>query len=252
MQDPSITGSPFEESLGTAISARIDAATVQQPVLPSYPNGLQVHPQSWRDAAVPLRHAAAGLSEGVGEGFGRLRRELGKVTKSPRTSDVPRHAKDSLTFDENEVVSVHHDGNTEGGATSASLRAPRSQPGDSSTGSESTLSTANVGLDGADSIEEWQESEVANEVAEYEAFETFGLGVVGEMDEDSQSVRKPRSKTTSRRPPLHQQASSSMAQPPQQLLEEFDEPPPRPVPKDRTSSIGASGRHSRRRPPPPI
>lgn len=174
VQDSSITGSPFDEPLSTAIHARLEPTPIQPPVLPSYPNGLQPHPGSWRDAAVPLRHAAVGLSEGVGEGLGRIRRELGKVAKHPRRSTRKR---DSLTFGEKDTVS-----------SVAEAGCPeQTQQGDSPVESGSTASTTNVATEATDTWDEWREMEVADDVAEYEAFETFGLGVVGEMDEDHES-----------------------------------------------------------------
>lgn len=179
VQDSAITGSPFDEPMSTAIHARLEPTPMQPPILPSYPNGLQAHPQSWRDAAVPLRHAAAGLSEGVGEGLGRLRRELGKVAKTPRRGARKR---DSLTFDEKDAVSPVTDA-----SHSEQSAARLTQPGDSPVESGSTVSTTNVATDATDPWDEWRETEVADDVAEYEAFESFGLGVVGEMDEDHET-----------------------------------------------------------------
>lgn len=203
-QVSSTAGSPFDEPLATAIHARLESAPMQPPVLPSYPNGLQVHPQGWRDAAVPLRHAAAGLSEGVGEGLVRLRREIGKVAKSPRGG--PRK-RDSLVFDEKDAVPpVSEAGLSEqAGAVNAGRHA---QQGDSPVESGSTASTTNVPTEATDPWDEWRDAEVADDVAEYEAFETFGLGVVGEMDEDHESSGQ----HTMRQ--IRQQPQSMPSQPP--------------------------------------
>ncbi|KAF9517475.1 hypothetical protein BS47DRAFT_500214 [Hydnum rufescens UP504] len=171
-------GSPFDEPLASAIQARLDPPPSEPGVIPSYPNGLHVGPNSWRDPTLPLRHAAVGISDGVGEGLKQLRRELVKVAKSPNKNSTVR-APTALTFDEHDAVDVE-DGD-QGHHT-------QSMTEESSGGSESTLSTANV--DPPDIWEEWREAEVANDVAEYEAFESLGLGIVGEMDED-QPFRRP-------------------------------------------------------------
>ncbi|KAF8328203.1 uncharacterized protein EI90DRAFT_1616602 [Cantharellus anzutake] len=151
-QGPPKSGSALHEPLASAIHARLDPALSRPPVLPSYPNGLHSGPTSWRDAALPLRHAAAGISDGVGEGLGRLRREIGKVAKSPRKGG---RGPNSLTFEETDNLEAHQL--------------------DRSTG-ETTVTTT------LDAWDEWHE-DIGQEVAEYEAFESLG-GVVGEMDED--------------------------------------------------------------------
>ena len=174
-------GSPFDEPLASAIQARLDPPSSEPGVIPSYPNGLHAGPNSWRDATVPLRHAAVGISDGVGEGLKQLRRELVKVAKSPSKNNSVR-APTTLTFDERDAVDAA-DADNLGHHTHSTAE-------ESSGGSESTLSTSNV--EPPDMLEEWREAEVADDVAEYEAFESLGLGIVGEMDED-QPIRRPDS-----------------------------------------------------------
>lgn len=219
VQDTAITGSPFDEPMATAIQARLEPTPLQPPVFPSYPNGLQPHPQSWRDATVPLRHAAAGLSEGVGGGLGRLKRELGKVSKSPRA-----RKRDSLIFDEHDAISpVVEESGTERPVATVGL----------STGSESTVSTTNPVVANHPDFDEWRETEVADDVAEYEAYETFGLGVVGEIDEDHKSLRSSGSQILQQ----HPQVASAVHAESQNI-------PPRPPAKSPTTKRS-------RRPPPP-
>ena len=186
IQDTSLTGSPFDEPLATAIHARLEPTNSSVvPVLPSYPNGLQMHPSSWKNTTTPLRHAAAGITDGVGEGLGRLRRELGKkATKGGRK-------RNSLTFDEQDAVVPEEDdedfaalgveGNIAPPKAPPKKTIPTRAPAGTSTGSESTLSTANAASATGD-LDDWRETEVADDVAEYEAFETF------EMDEDHHRV----------------------------------------------------------------
>ena len=152
-------GSAFDEPLASAIHARLEPAPSRHSVLPSYPNGLHSGPIGWRDAAVPLRHAAAGISDGVGEGLGRLRREMKKVAKSPRRGD--NLGSSSLSFNEPDTLEV---------------RVYEPNPQD-------------AGIEGAAALDVWDEwhEDVGQEVAEYEAFESLG-GVVGEMDEDCDLV----------------------------------------------------------------
>jgi hypothetical protein len=227
VQDSSAIGSPFDEPLATAIHARLEPTPMQPPVLPSYPNGLQVHPQSWRDAAVPLRHAAAGLSEGVGEGLVRLRRELGKVAKSPRGG--PRK-RDSLVFDEKDAVPPVTEADHSEHAGAAANAARHDQQGDSPVESGSTASTTNVPTEATDPWDEWRETEVADDVAEYEAFETFGLGVVGEMDEDHES-----SGQNARRQLRQQLELTSPQLPGQPGTQGADRPPAKPVPNPQAT-----------------
>lgn len=167
--------SPFDEPLASAIHARIDRTLSD--VIPSYPNGLRSSPGNWIDAA-PLRYAAVNISDGVGEGLGRLKRELGKVAKSPiggkhaPMKNIPNAPGDSLMA----------------GADNIQLGAPDLINWNDSLGAEDLAS-----LDFQDGWNE--EDDVEQTVAEHEAFEH--IGVVGEMDEDR--ITTPDAKTTRKR-----------------------------------------------------
>lgn len=74
--------SSFDEPLSSAITSDLSALMASSPpVIPMYPNG-RVGSGQFR-APLPVNRMAAGLSEGMSEGLGRLRREIGKV-RSPR------------------------------------------------------------------------------------------------------------------------------------------------------------------------
>lgn len=70
----------FDEPLASALSGDLRHLSPSPPVIPMYPNG---PPSRAYRNAVPIRNVAAGISDGMSEGLGRLRREIGKV-RSPR------------------------------------------------------------------------------------------------------------------------------------------------------------------------
>jgi hypothetical protein len=73
--------SSFDGPLASAMSASIgDYAKPSPPLLPMLPNG--THVSRFRNP-IPIRTVTAGISDGVSEGIGRLKREIGKV-RSPR------------------------------------------------------------------------------------------------------------------------------------------------------------------------
>ncbi|EIN05352.1 hypothetical protein PUNSTDRAFT_127829 [Punctularia strigosozonata HHB-11173 SS5] len=99
---PSSSSSGFDEPLASAMSAGLDYdSRSSPPVLPMYPNGLGGGGSSLpKGYGVPIRSMAAGLSDGMSEGLGRLRREMGRV-RSPRM--VPVQGSEGpvpLEFDE--------------------------------------------------------------------------------------------------------------------------------------------------------
>lgn len=95
---PSQSGfaSSFDEPLASALSGDLQQLNPSPPVIPMYPNGPSS--RSYRNP-IPIRHVAAGISDGMTESLGRLRREIGKV-RSPRL--VPKRDSMSvpLEFDE--------------------------------------------------------------------------------------------------------------------------------------------------------
>jgi hypothetical protein len=73
--------SSFDEPLASAMSIQLgEFAGPSAKVLPMLPNGV---PNPRLRDSIPIRSVAAGITDGVSEGLGRLRREINKA-KSPR------------------------------------------------------------------------------------------------------------------------------------------------------------------------
>lgn len=124
--------SSFDEPLASAMSIQLGEFAGPSPkILPMLPNGV---PNPRLRDSIPIRSVAAGITDGVSEGFGRLRREINKA-KSPRLkpvrpleSGVSSPSWASIGFDEQDedfLLSsedpVQEPGLTaEGGATSRS------------------------------------------------------------------------------------------------------------------------------------
>lgn len=73
--------SSFDEPLASAMSIQLgEFAGPSSKVLPMLPNGV---PNPRLRDSIPIRSVAAGITDGVSEGLGRLRREINKA-KSPR------------------------------------------------------------------------------------------------------------------------------------------------------------------------
>ena len=73
--------SSFDEPLASAMSIQLgEFSGPSSKVLPMLPNGV---PNPRLRDSIPIRSVAAGITDGVSEGFGRLRREINKA-KSPR------------------------------------------------------------------------------------------------------------------------------------------------------------------------
>jgi len=124
--------SSFDEPLASAMSLQLGGFTGASPkVLPMLPNGV---PNPRLRDSIPIRSVAAGITDGVSEGFGRLRREINKA-KSPKLR--PRRSFGSsmtsptwapIEFDEededfllpNEDAAQEPEPVAEGGATSRS------------------------------------------------------------------------------------------------------------------------------------
>jgi hypothetical protein len=82
--------SSFDEPLSSAMTSGLGYPS-SPPVIPMFPNGT---PGFFKNS-IPIQRVAAGLSDGMTEGFARVRREIGRVT-SPRlnaqhdvTAEVP-------------------------------------------------------------------------------------------------------------------------------------------------------------------
>ncbi|KAI0352417.1 hypothetical protein OH77DRAFT_783988 [Trametes cingulata] len=80
--------SSFDEPLASALAAPLHPLHPSPPVLPMLPNGTPGSASKSFMNAIPIRHVAAGIQDGMSEGLGRIRRELGKA-RSPRPSSDP-------------------------------------------------------------------------------------------------------------------------------------------------------------------
>jgi len=73
--------SSFDEPLASAMSVQLGEFSGPSPkILPMLPNGV---PNPRLRDSIPIRSVAAGITDGVSEGLGRLRREINKA-KSPK------------------------------------------------------------------------------------------------------------------------------------------------------------------------
>ena len=96
--------SSFDEPLASAMSIQLgEFAGLSPKILPMLPNGV---PNPRLRDSIPIRSVAAGITDGVSEGLGRLRREINKA-KSPKLrprqslgSGVPSPAWAPIEFDE--------------------------------------------------------------------------------------------------------------------------------------------------------
>ena len=170
---------PLDGPLASAISAGLNYSGRTTPIIPMLPNGGR--PGSF-NAAIPIRNVAVNLSEGVNEGFGRLRREIKKV-RSPRLR--PRRSEDHipvpLEFDEDDEAFLSNidtdiredDVNSFSGATSHGA-------GDSGSNSLSTPSTNN-NAPLPDDVDGWgpTDMQALDEVEQFDEISAAGL-----MDED--------------------------------------------------------------------
>ncbi|KAI0084206.1 hypothetical protein BDY19DRAFT_997921 [Irpex rosettiformis] len=176
--------SSFDEPLASALSAELRSTNPSPPVIPMYPNG--PISRSLRPA-IPIRNVAAGISDGMSEGLGRLRREIGKV-RSPRL--VPRSgdsvsASVPLEFDEEDEDFTALDIPAQGRDSRATSREAAS------------LSTPSTGIEplpadneGDVSWEGWS-NEDKQAVDEVEQFDDIGVGY---MDEEwPRATAHPRS-----------------------------------------------------------
>jgi hypothetical protein len=81
--------SSFDEPLASALAGGLDYSLPAQPIIPMLPNGARTRPRSFKDS-LPIRTMAAGLSDGMTEGLGRIRRATAKSGR--RLSSSPLFA----------------------------------------------------------------------------------------------------------------------------------------------------------------
>lgn len=192
----------FDEPLASAMSGGLYYAGTTPPVIPMFPNGVPKARAGSFKASIPIRNVAVGLSEGVQEGFGRLRREINKV-RSPQFG--PRsegHTPGSVPLEFNEEDEVFLD-NEENDRTSPERdhdSTSTSRGGGDSGASVSTPSTSNnnlplvgsgvLGLAGGEEGG-WAQEDV-DAIEEAERFDE--ISAAGFMDEEQMGmpVRLPK------------------------------------------------------------
>ncbi|KAI0686244.1 hypothetical protein C8Q76DRAFT_313203 [Earliella scabrosa] len=95
--------SSFDEPLASALAAPLHPLHPSPPVLPMLPNGTPGSASKSLMHAIPIRQVAAGIQDGMSEGLGRIRRELGKA-RSPKLGARKEEAGEALSvpleFDE--------------------------------------------------------------------------------------------------------------------------------------------------------
>ncbi|KDQ51941.1 hypothetical protein JAAARDRAFT_40559 [Jaapia argillacea MUCL 33604] len=192
-QSPSearMISSSFDEPLASALSADIDYNSASPPVIPMLPNGTSgSRPKSFGNA-IPIRSVTSGLSDGMTEGIGRIRREIGKV-RSPRL--LPRPDRGTTTasvplefeeVDEDFLNPVDDPMSHEDTSVSRSTSRGDSAP------SVSTPSTTAVPLEDDDSWNRW-DPEDKQIVDDAERFDDI---VVGFMDEEQATMHESSSR----------------------------------------------------------
>ncbi|KAG1733244.1 uncharacterized protein EDB91DRAFT_1149677 [Suillus paluster] len=103
-RDMGRTASSFDEPIASAISADMDYPRSSRSVIPMLPNGAPgLKPRSFKNP-IPIRAMTSNITEGVGESFGRIRREINRV-RSPQLVSRPESrvsASVPLEFDEHD------------------------------------------------------------------------------------------------------------------------------------------------------
>jgi len=104
------TASSFDEPIASAISADMSYPRSSRSIIPMLPNGAPggSKPRSFKNP-IPIRAMTSNIAEGVGEGFGRIRREINRV-RSPQLVSRPEDgysASVPLEFDEHDEELVY-------------------------------------------------------------------------------------------------------------------------------------------------
>lgn len=81
-RDMGRAASSFDEPIASAISADMAYPRSSRSVIPMLPNGAGQNPRSFKNP-IPIRAMTSNIAEGVGESFGRIRREINRV-RSPQ------------------------------------------------------------------------------------------------------------------------------------------------------------------------
>jgi len=101
-RDMGRVASSFDEPIASAISADMEYPRSSRSLIPMLPNGAGLKPRSFKNP-IPIRAMTSNIAEGVGEGFGRIRREINRV-RSPQPVLRPEGLSASvpLEFDEHD------------------------------------------------------------------------------------------------------------------------------------------------------
>ncbi|QRV90460.1 hypothetical protein RhiJN_18478 [Ceratobasidium sp. AG-Ba] len=102
VEDASL-GSPLDATLASALGGSISPESAS-PQIPSYPNAYSGgRGASWKDPVKRLSH----LSDGINQGIGSIRREMGKVerrVRSPTSPTTPLVPGIKLEFDDDDAI----------------------------------------------------------------------------------------------------------------------------------------------------
>ena len=194
--------SSFDEPLASALSAQFHPLNPSPPVLPMLPNGTPGSGSKSLINAIPIRQVAAGIQDGMTEGIGRIRRELGKA-RSPRLSarsDAAMSTSVPLEFDEEDedflskdVLAPPLEGETEADVISRSVSASTGT-GTGGGDSGASISTPSTNIDPLpieedDGEQSWQGWGIEDKQAVEDA-ERFDDITVGFLDEEHESMRE--------------------------------------------------------------
>lgn len=156
--------SAFDEPIASAIHASLETSG-SPTVIPSFPNAYKAN-HTW-GAAIPIRSVAVGLTDGVNEGLGRLKREMVKIG-SPKKPSMKLH------FDEHEAVFAEEE------------YAGPSEAGDRDEGGSSGGSNSGPSTVPPDPEEQWGVYS-EDEAAIHEDAQFDDVAIMGLMDEEQEA-----------------------------------------------------------------
>ncbi|KAI0051493.1 hypothetical protein FA95DRAFT_1534680 [Auriscalpium vulgare] len=182
--------SSFDEPLSSAMASDLEYPS-SPPVIPMLPNGpTGSRPSSFKNT-IPIQRMTSGISDGMSEGLGRLRREIGKV-RSPRMLAKSDHTATgepvTLEFDEeDEDFLLSYPSGHEDDVISRSTSRGEG-------GSAASISTPSSGVDvleqqgkGGDGV--WLGWETEDRQAVEDAEQFHEISVVGFMDEEQAQMK---------------------------------------------------------------
>ncbi|KIK97003.1 hypothetical protein PAXRUDRAFT_825396 [Paxillus rubicundulus Ve08.2h10] len=195
--------SSFDAPIASAMSADLEYTfSARSPVIPMLPNGTAGSKPRSFGSSIPIRHVTAGIAEGVGEGFGRIRRGVHRV-RSPQLGDGGFAAPVPLEFDEHDedFGEAPRGGGGGGGVHPSETRAPSRRTSTGAADSSASLSTPSTQVnpleDGGEGDDLWHGWNDEDKLAVDEA-EQFD-DVVGFMDEDQTPAIRAEQRKSNRR-----------------------------------------------------